>query len=356
MAFHDIVGNSRVIRILQLALRRGRIPNSILFGGPKGVGKRAAARTLAKALNCLSRTDDSCDECENCRAIDQERFPDVLGIDPERTLGRAKDDDADDDKESDLPSLEEKPARSQLVRITEARLMKRLSYLKPMAGRKRVFIVDKAETMKPETWNTLLKILEEPPLFTHFILISDKPLLLLPTIRSRCQTFAFLPLSAVEIERVLREKDVEEEPARIMARIVRGDLDQALAMDWAEVREERSDAWNQLRALIVGAGEGPALFLKRFSFQRGRAARETLDRRLELWSSFCRDLILLGEGGEPRLLFNPDYEEGLRASASGPGLDRAITCARLVDEARADLERNANAGLQASVLVSQMLG
>jgi DNA polymerase III subunit delta' len=356
MAFHDIVGNSRVIRTLQLALRRGRVPNSILFGGPKGVGKRDAARTLAKALNCLNKVDDSCDQCANCRAIDEERFPDVLDIDPERSLGRVKDDDADDDKESNLPSLEEKPAPARLVKITEARLMKQLAHLKPMAGRKRVFIVDQAETMMAETWNTLLKILEEPPLFTHFILISDKPDLLLSTVRSRCQTFAFLPLSAAEIERVLCGKDVEEEQARIIARIVRGDLDQALDMDWDEVREERREAWNQLRDLIAGAGEGPALFLKRISFQRGRKAREALDRRLELWSSFCRDLILLGEGGEPRLLFNPDYEAELRASAAGSGLDRAITCARLVDEARADLERNANASLQASAMVSQMLG
>ena len=299
--------------------------------------------------------DDSCDECENCRAIDDGRFPDVLDIDPEHSLGRVKDDDADDDV-SDLRSLEEKPGRSRLIKITEARLMKQLAYLRPMVGRKRVFIIDEAETMRTETWDTLLKILEEPPLFTHFILLSDRPQLLQPTIRSRCQTFTFLPLSTVEVERVLREKDVEEKQARIIARIVRGDLDQAKAMDWDDVREERSDAWNELRGLIMGAGEGPAFFLKRFSFQRGRAARDVLERRLELWSSFCRDLILLGEGGDPGLLFNPDYEAEFRTSAAGLGLDRAITCARLVDEARADLERNANASLQASALVSQMLG
>jgi DNA polymerase-3 subunit delta' len=373
MAFHDIVGNGRAKTVLQLALGRGRLSNSILLAGPRGVGKRATARTLAKALNCLQKTDDSCDECPACRAIDAGRFPDVLDIDPDKTLKReaepedgpdfepegvgASDEADDEDDAPEGPALASLNAAAprRIIKITEARLMKQLAYAKPMAGRKKVFILDASETILAATWDTLLKVLEEPPSFTHFILISEKPDLLPPTVRSRCQTLAFLPLAAAEIERVLLDREVEAEQARIIARVVRGDLDQAMDMKWEDVRGERRAAWDQLRPLI--AADHPAAFLRGSGGQRGRSARADFGRMLEHWLSFCRDLILLGEGGEPRLLFNPDYEVEFREAAAGPGLDRARTCARLVDEARTDLlERHANARLQASALYSRMLG
>jgi DNA polymerase III gamma/tau subunit len=70
MAFKDVAGNTGVKKILRLALERGRVPNSLIFGGPEGVGKMEMALTLAKALNCRTKTTDSCDECPSCRAID----------------------------------------------------------------------------------------------------------------------------------------------------------------------------------------------------------------------------------------------------------------------------------------------
>ena len=80
MAFQDIAGNGRVKQILKLALARDRVPNSLLFAGPDGVGKGRTALTLAKALNCLERTGDSCDRCSSCLAIDGGRFPDVMEV------------------------------------------------------------------------------------------------------------------------------------------------------------------------------------------------------------------------------------------------------------------------------------
>ena len=80
MAFKDIAGNKGIKRILHLALERGRVPNSLVFGGPEGVGKTAMALTLAKALNCADLTTDACDECPSCRAIDAGSHPDVMVI------------------------------------------------------------------------------------------------------------------------------------------------------------------------------------------------------------------------------------------------------------------------------------
>ena len=119
MAFKDVVGNERIKKILKLALERGRVPNSLIFGGPDGVGKKAMALTLAKTLNCLNLTTDSCDECTSCEAIDKGVHPDVMVISAEK----------------------------QEIKIEQTRLLKQMAYLRPMTGKKRVFIVvDASET------------------------------------------------------------------------------------------------------------------------------------------------------------------------------------------------------------------
>ena len=87
MAFHDILGNSRAKTILAKALQLNRLPNSLLLVGPQGVGKRDAALVVAKALNCLNRKDDSCEECPSCVAINKRNFPDVMEIFPDKELG-----------------------------------------------------------------------------------------------------------------------------------------------------------------------------------------------------------------------------------------------------------------------------
>jgi len=77
MAFKDIVGNQSVKRRLSKSLRRRQLPNSMLFTGPEGVGKKAVALVVAKALNCLKKSSDACEECLHCRAVNTGTFPDV---------------------------------------------------------------------------------------------------------------------------------------------------------------------------------------------------------------------------------------------------------------------------------------
>jgi DNA polymerase III delta' subunit len=157
MAFKDVVGNERIKRILKLALERGRVPNSLLFCGPEGVGKKAMALTLAKTLNCLNLTTDSCDECPSCEAIDKGVHPDVMVI----------------------------AAEKQEIKIEQTRFLKQMAYLRPMTGKKRVFIVVDASEMSDPAANSLLKVLEEPPPYAHLILVTASPFLLFPTILSR---------------------------------------------------------------------------------------------------------------------------------------------------------------------------
>lgn len=325
MAFKHIEGNERAKRILKLALERGRLPNSLLFAGPEGVGKRRMALTLAKALNCLRLTADSCDACDSCRAIDEGRFPDVMVIDVK----------------------EEKKA----VAIDQIRLLRHMAYLRPMAGKKRVFIIEDAEDMSTPAANSLLKVLEEPPPLSRIVLLAASPFLLLPTIRSRCRTLSFTAMTNEEVERVLRDHDRREDQARILALLARGNLRRALELDWEEVLVRKEGSWLLFEALL--SGDRSSLFLDRFG-TLPKAVLEEFGETLELFSSFARDILLLKLGGDIRLLLNPDYEDRLRTASARWAVGQILSALAEFDFVLAELPKNLNKNLLAAALFSNI--
>jgi DNA polymerase III subunit delta' len=323
MAFKDIPGNTRVKRILQMALERRRVPNSLLFSGPEGVGKKTTAYALAKALNCRHGKSDGCEECDSCRNIEARRHPDVIEISADRNV----------------------------IKIEQMRFLKQMAYLKPLSGSKRVFIVEQAEQMNAEAANSLLKVLEEPPLHTHIVLITSNPFLLLPTIRSRCQALNFSPVTREEIERILLEKGYSQEQAKGLSAQVGGNLESALSLDWDEVQGNREEAWKLFQSLQTGAGASDflALFVSRQRF----LAEDDFRRTLEMFASFCRDILLIRERGESRFLLNPDYEEKLKEAGRDWSLEQSLACLSRTDEVLAGFKRNLNLNLLAGVYYSK---
>lgn len=325
MAFRHIEGNQRAKRILKLALERGRLPNSLLFAGPEGVGKMRTALTLAKALNCLRPAADSCDECDSCRAIDEGRFPDVMVI------------DVKDEKKA--------------VAIEQIRLLRQMAYLRPMSGKRRVFIIDDAEDMSTPAANSLLKVLEEPPPLSHIILLTASPFLLLSTIRSRCRTLSFTAMTNEEVERVLRDDGRREDQARILALLAGGNLRRAMELDWEEVQARKEGSWLLFEALL--SKDRSSLFLDRFG-SLPKAALEEFGQTLELFSSFARDILLVKLGGDPRLLLNPDMEERLRAASARCPVAHLLAALAEFDFVLAELPRNLNKNLLAAALFSNI--
>ncbi|MGD1010003.1 MAG: DNA polymerase III subunit delta' [Candidatus Aminicenantales bacterium] len=321
MAFKDIAGNNRVKKILKLALERDRVPNSLLFCGPEGIGKRPMALALAKALNCAAAPGDSCGRCPACLAIDEGRFPDVMEF-----SGEAKD-----------------------ISIEQIRFIKQMAYLKPMMGRKRVFILDDADKMSPDASNSLLKVLEEPPLFSHFVLVTASPFLILPTILSRCQTLAFSAVSKEEIEEILVDRDLPKEQARVLSLLVDGNLERALELEWDEVQGLKDEAWKLFEMML--SGRNASRFLERFG-SLGKSAQEDFGQTLEIFSSFTRDMLLLELGGDPRFLLNPDYESGLREAAAKLPARRALALLADLDFVLTELEKNLNKNLLAATFFS----
>ncbi len=322
MAFKDILGNERQKKILKRALQKERIPNSLLFCGPEGVGKRTLALVLAKAMNCETKADDACEACSSCRAISRGNFPDVMVISPE----------------------------NKMIRIDQMRILKQTAYLRPMAGKKRFFIVTETDKMNDEAANSLLKILEEPPSFSHIILITSNPEMIKPTIKSRCQTLSFQPISKEDIEKMLVERGFGKERAKIVSLLVGGNLKKALNMEWEEVQSRRARAWEMLLSLY--GKKKVADFLRSYSFSRGQI-KEELEELLELLSSFCRDLILIQEKGDLRLLMNPDYKQRYVKASDLLTLQKSMDWLGKMDYALYALQKNLNVNLLLTSLFSE---
>jgi DNA polymerase-3 subunit gamma/tau len=212
--FSELVGQSHVVKVLGNGLAEGRVHHAFLFTGTRGVGKTTIARILAKSLNCEQGiTSTPCGECENCVAIDEGRFVDLLEID---AASRTKVDDT----------------REILDNVQYA----------PTRGRFKVYLIDEVHMLSRHSFNALLKTLEEPPDHVKFVLATTDPQQIPVTILSRCLQFNLRRLNTEEIggqmRRILEAEGIEAEDAAVelLARAADGSmrdglslLDQALA-------------------------------------------------------------------------------------------------------------------------------
>ncbi len=169
--FEEIIGQERVTRTLQNAIRTNRVVHAYLFAGHRGTGKTTTARILAKAMNCLQGpTPTPCNQCPTCIAISGGYSLDVIEIDAASNRG-----------------------------IEEIRELRERIRLAPTEGRSKVYIIDEAHMLTTEAANALLKTLEEPPAHAILVLVTTEPHRLPPTILSRCQRFDFRRVSRPEL-------------------------------------------------------------------------------------------------------------------------------------------------------------
>src|ERR1700739_597024 len=217
MGFSEFLGNERIVAAWRGAFRASRVPHTLLFTGPRGVGKYTFARMFAQAANCERLTDDFCGECATCKQIAQLADPQKLIEQGLAERGESADAATVErvplilQSHPDVWALVPDPVRLKspvarpMLRIGQLRAVRRAAYFQP-TGRRRVFILDGAETMRSDVANVFLKILEEPPGSATLILTTPSPYSLLPTIVSRCLQFHFAPLPANEVEAILQAK------------------------------------------------------------------------------------------------------------------------------------------------------
>ncbi|MBQ7471928.1 MAG: DNA polymerase III subunit gamma/tau [Prevotella sp.] len=164
MTFDSVVGQSALTTTLKNAVRSGKLAHAYLFCGPRGMGKTTCARIFAKAINCMSPTEEgeACNHCESCQAFNEQRSYNIFELDA-----------------ASNNSVENIKALMDQTRIP------------PQVGRYKVFIIDEVHMLSTAAFNAFLKTLEEPPAHVIFILATTEKHKILPTIISRCQIYDF---------------------------------------------------------------------------------------------------------------------------------------------------------------------
>ena len=378
MSFREVTGHRSLLTLVSRAIAHDSLPPSLVFAGPEGVGKCRVAVAVAAALNCQapvraqreavaagpsthsgtgrgradapSETDtsdrseifgrldnleiDACGTCPVCRRIGRGVHADVMMI---------------------------APGDTGAIKIDQIREATERAAYRPFEGRRRLVIIDDADTLVVEAQNALLKTLEEPPSASVFVLVSARPDMLVPTVRSRCQRLQFGRLTAAEVTALLmRAHGYSEENARAAA--ADGSVGRALAEGSSECALARDAAARVLRA--VSAPSDPRRRLdsaKELAARQGGkgsgpgADRNALAMRLRALGSLLRDLEVLSTRANESLLANADLRPGLLALTQAFDGDRTVRAFSAVDRALGALvERNASPKVVADWLVFQL--
>jgi len=345
MPFRDVVGHLRLIKLLSRSAAGATLPPSLLFAGPYGVGKRLTAVALAQALNCQAPITnqsaaagpladdalplDACGRCAACTRIARGVHPDVVIVEP---------------------------GDSGAIKIDQVRDVVDRAMYRPFEGRRRVVIIDQADALVAAAQNALLKTLEEPPSSSVFILVTSRPDVLLPTVRSRCPDLRFRPLTETDIATVLVSRKLSESEARAVAATADGSVGQALQARAGELVEARDIAQRVLAAAASARDAGSRLEgAKELLTKSGSGGeRDQLATHLRAMASLLRDVEVLATQADDAALANPDVRPALEKLAKGYGGERGVRAFGAIDEALVALDRNAGVKIVADWLVLQL--
>ena len=351
----DILGQPYAVRVLENALQTDRLAGSYLFVGPDGVGKATAARQFAKSL-CGAASDAD----PIARAIDAGTLPDVRSLDPPPS------------HITSIAQLWPRPGHKE--HLPENAMLRDLQF-EPMASAKRVFLIHDAEGLGrggADAGNSLLKTLEEPPAYAHFILTASSTGGVMPTIVSRCQVVHFGLLPADAMETALETQfGVAPAQARFLAAYAEGRLGRAVALARSpSLLAGRESLLDLARDLLTAPpiksfklGEEfrkLAPKLKASADEEAetgeeKAGRDPLGRALDLLAIYCRDVLSMRLLGTERAhLVNVDRQPEILSLAeryTPAQMERALA---LLLDVRQAIERNANSQLAVEVLFTHL--
>jgi len=382
MPLAEFLGNPQAVAEIRAMLTGSRVPGALLFAGPDGVGKKLLALMLAKALNCERLKDDFCGECSHCRKAEEMLAQTREDLERRRAI-----------KESqrrveglvyfDLQLIE--PITRNIL-TEQIRQVRNVAYTRPFEFRQRVFVIDQAQAVHWQAVDLLLKMLEEPPETTTFILVCPNAHELRPTIRSRCQRIQFLPVEDAVIARVLEDEGRLPPSQRALGvRLSAGSMARARSLDIAAFERERRP-WidfldsvagsaerrpashavmghSPARTAVRGSAPGPSRaaepstasepnWAKVFDATKALTAdREVFEETLRIGTMLAADLlhVLIGGADSPAVV-NLDLAPRLTAWASRLGLSGIERLKNGLDQAYRLQTRNVNQQLGLEVL------
>ena len=322
MGFPQIIGHEPQKEFLENSVRRNRVSHAYLFSGPEGVGKKLVAVGFAKLINCSEGKTGNLDcECASCAKTEKGLNPDVLvfGYPGEKTI---KVDQVREDIE-------------------------RLIHLAPYENPYKVFIIDGAQRMNFSAQNAFLKTLEEPPPNSVIILITTLADLLMPTIRSRCQSVVFQPLETRQVRELLEKEKPESNDPELVSRISGGSISRALATDedYLRKRIEYADC------LMAVDGKKPlTLFdsVERIQKDIKAGGPQELKTVFDIFSAWLRDSVVLKTSGKKEEIVNTDLLEQLSEYSEKRDVPELLAKFAALEETMARISEN-NANVEVSL-------
>ena len=364
MGLSDFLGNERIVAALRGALRSQRVPHALLFTGPRGVGKFTLARMFAQAANCERLADDFCGECPTCQRVSL--LADAQALLEQGLVERGESADAATVERVPLilqshpdvwalvpdPVRLKSPVARPMLRIGQLRAVQRAAYFQPM-GRRRVFILDGAETMRWDVANVFLKILEEPPGSATLILTAPSPYALLPTIVSRCLQFHFAPLPQAAVEKILKEK-TDRKPAdiKLAAQLAEGSPGLALEMDVEAAAQRRRAALRILERAAQGQGFAQ-LFSDTSAFAKDRDS--SFEDQIGVFYGLLTDLLEITSKVKEPVLRNAPLAKELHSLAKSVDSAWVLRAIAGFDELYGGARRNLNRQLGLDALAASLV-
>lgn len=319
MSFKEIINQDHIVNFLRASFRANRIAGAYLFIGKDGTGRVKMAKEFAKLINCKNASQDCCDECSQCKKIENESHIDVHWCRPvDNSIG-----------------------------IDQVRDLEKYIYLKPYEAQKKVFVISNAQCLTEESSNAILKTLEEPPSNSLLILIASDAATLLPTISSRCQKIIFNYVDEISIKDMLIHK--YKTPllhAHFISYLAEGSINRAL--DFKDLRDSLFEKRDHILNAI-SYKKFSVFKMEEFNIKDNAQMREGVCLLLDMLLAWFRDLLVVKSGLEAPLI-NLDKEEDLFKSNNKYTYEELIAGITNIANAKFLVNNNINAKMAISKL------
>lgn len=323
MDFSDIIGQDKIKKSLQNAIKNKTIGHGYIFEGSKGMGKSMMAAVFAKTLLCREKGVNPCNTCNSCIKFESHNHPDFH---IERPEGKSF-------KKEQIENIQR-----------EIRIL-------PYEGERKIFVIKDADKMTTEAQNSFLKTLEEPPEDTIIIMIVENTRSLLPTIASRSQRLKFIPVNENSIEIYINNKyNIDREKAHVIAAFSGGNMGRAI--DICE-----SEEFNQIREGLMNVIDnniGIDLFKSFTTSKFFEDNKDQIDYILDMMLIWFRDLLIYKEVGNDDLIINRDKKELLKEQAFKLSIGRIHGIIDSIMETKDNIRANTNFQLSIELMLLKL--
>ena len=307
-AFENIRGNDGAKEYFSRAIASGQLSHSYIFEGPYGVGKNTFAIELAKKIMCEASGEKPCNECESCHMINAKTHPDLIVI----------------EKDTNVTKVDN--IRDNLIREME---------IKPYRSQHKIVIVKAADTVNVQGQNAMLKTIEEPPSYGIIILVCENMASLLPTIKSRCITVRFNPLTKVEIDGYLQERGISGSRRDVISKLSSGSIgivkDILEDEQYMEIRDQAISLLEQIeKANLIDIYD----LVKEITEEK-----ESLEQILQFWLLWYRDIAVY-KATKSTDLYYIDYHKQLLDMSSKLTYNKVSKNIEHVKKAILDIKQN----------------